>query len=284
MGVFALLSGLFSCSGGKNYTADDIVSVSTSYYGTEREPVYSFALRKKYDIIQRKDIWFFSANCRAGEEKDHYTSFSFFPLPADEADEFFTLIREEGEIARLRKYHKPLNIFRIPDAPSRSSGVTFSDGSTIEKNTALGEKTLDYLYALADRHFETAESGALKSVCITSNAMEYSDCYMFSIDKEDGVWFLSCEAVIDEDLICVGEKELQIGEGDAEAILAVVREQQLVGRVMQYEKPEDDGTFWLDETTYGTSLLFTDGSWVHASIEHGDELVEAFRCLVRKYK
>ncbi len=282
--VFALFSGLFGCSGGKNYTADDLVLVSTAYYGTERDPVYSFALRKKHDIIQSKDIWFFSANCRVGEKKDHCTSFSFFPLPTDEADRFFTLIRDEGEIVRLRKYHNPLNFLRISDAPSRSSGMTFTDGSKIEKNTALGEKIIDYLFNLADRHFEAAESGTIKSVCITSSAMEYSGCYMFSIDKVEGIWFLSCDAVVDDDRICVGEEELQIGESDAEEILAAVKEQQLVGRVMQYEEPEDDGTFWLDETTYGTSFVFTDGSRVHAFVDHGEKLAEAFRCLVRKYK
>ena len=284
MGLLSLFSGLFGCGGDKSPTVDDIVLVNTSYYGMEREPVYSFALRKKYDILKKKDIWFFSANCRVGEKKDHYTSFSFFPLPTDEANEFFTLIREEGEIARLRKYHNPLSIFHISDAPSRISGVTFTDGSTIEKNTALCEKILDYLYALADRHFEAAERGILKSVCITSSAMEYSGCYMFSIDKKDGIWFLSCNAVVDDDLVCVEEEDLQIGESDAEEILAIVREQQLVGRVMQYEEPEDDGTFWLDETTYGTSFVFTDGSRVHASVDHGEEIVEAFRCLARKYK
>ncbi len=282
--LLSLISGFPGCGGGKNYTAEDIASVSTAYYGTEKNPVYSFALQKKYNARQRKDIWFFSASCRVGEKKDHYTSFSLFPTPTDEAEEFLALIREEGEIARLRKHCNPLRIFHIPDAPSRSCVISFADGGTIEKNTALGEKALDYLFSLADRHFEAAENGIIKSVCITSSAMEYSGCYMFSIDNKEGIWFFSCDAVVDDDCICVGEETLQIAESDAEEILAVVNEQQLLGRVIQYEEPEDDGTFWLDETTYGTSFGLADGSRVHAPIDHGDELTEAFRCLVRKYK
>ena len=282
--LLSLISGLFGCGGEKSYAAEDIASVSTAYYGTEKNPVYSFALQKKYDALQKKDIWFFSASCLVGEKKEHYTSFSFFPTPTDEAEGFLALIREEGEIARLRKHCNPLRIFHIPDAPSRSCVISFADGGRIEKNIELGDKVLDYLFALADRHFEAAESGNLKSVCITSNAMDYSYCYMFSIDKEEGIWFLSCDAVVDDERICAEEEALRIGDGDAEEILAVVREQQLVGQVVQYEEPEDDGTFVLDETTYGTAFVFTDDSRVYAPIDHGDELTEAFRRLVRKYK
>ena len=37
--------GLFGCGGSKKYTADDIVLINTVYYGTEMNPVYSFALK-----------------------------------------------------------------------------------------------------------------------------------------------------------------------------------------------------------------------------------------------
>ena len=47
--VFALLPvfGLFGCGGGKKYTSDDVVLINTAYYGTEMNPVYSFALKKE---------------------------------------------------------------------------------------------------------------------------------------------------------------------------------------------------------------------------------------------
>lgn len=38
--------------------------------------------------------------------------------------------------------------------------MTFSDGNTVEKETMLGDRALNYLYVLADRYYEEAESSA----------------------------------------------------------------------------------------------------------------------------
>ena len=154
--VFALLPvfGLFGCGGGKKYTSDDVVLINTAYYGTERNPVYSFALKKE------KDGWLFSADCLVGSQKDHYTSFGSFPITAEDAEGFLRIIREDGETERLCRYRNPIRIFNKSDAPARSSGMTFSDGNTIEKETMLGDRALNYLYALADRYYEAAESSA----------------------------------------------------------------------------------------------------------------------------
>ena len=154
--VFALLPvfGLFGCGGNKKYTADDIVLINTVYYGSERNPVYSFALKKD------EDCWLFSADCLVGEQKEHYTSFSAFPITAEDAKDFFRIICEDREIEKLYKYRNPIRFFHISDTPSRSSAMTFSDGYTIEKETAIGNRALNYLYALADRCYKVAESPA----------------------------------------------------------------------------------------------------------------------------
>ncbi len=154
--VFALLPilGLFGCGGGKRSTADDVVLINTAYYGTEMDPVYSFALKKE------KDGWSFSADCLVGRQKEHYTSFGPFPITAEDAEGFLRILCEDGEIERFCRYRDPLRIFRRSDAPARRSGMTFSDGNTIEKETALGDRALDFLYALADRYYEAAESSA----------------------------------------------------------------------------------------------------------------------------
>ena len=154
--VFALLPvfGLFGCGGGKKYTSDDVVLINTAYYGTEMNPVYSFALKKE------KDGWLFSADCLVGRQKDHYTSFGSFPITAEDAEAFLHIICEDCEIEKLYKRHNPIRIFNSSDAPTRSSGMTFSDGNTIEKETMLGDRALNYLYALADRYYRAAESAA----------------------------------------------------------------------------------------------------------------------------
>ena len=150
--ILSLLLGLFGCGGNKKYTIDDIVLVHTGYYGMESNPVYSFAMRKE------EDNWVFSASCRVGSNKDHYTSFSSFPITDEDAQGFLQIIREDGEIERLFKYRNTIRIFHISDAPVRSFGMTFSDGNSVEKETRLGDRALDYLYALADRYYEEAET------------------------------------------------------------------------------------------------------------------------------
>lgn len=146
--------GLFGCCGSKKYTAGDIVLINTAYYGSGRNPVYSFALKKE------EGCWFFSADCPVGNQKEHYTSFASIPITSEDAEDFLRIICEDGEIERLYKHRNPIRLFHISDAPARSSGITFSDGNTIEKETPLGDRVLNYFYLLADRYYEAAEGSS----------------------------------------------------------------------------------------------------------------------------
>lgn len=252
--ALSMFSGLFGCSGSKNYTADEVVSFYTSYSGMERYPVYSFALRKE------DENWLFSASCYVGSRKEHYTSFSSVQIPPEDAEGFLEIIREEGEIKRLRKYREPIRFFHISDAPMRISGMTFTDGSSIDKETAFGDKTLDYLYALADRHYEAAEKIEIRAVSVHSSCMDHSSSYSFTIEKEGDDWFFSFDAALNLDGAHMEVENQRIGESDAEEILRIIKEKQLVTRVKEYEEPPDNDIFALDETTYRTSFEFTDGS------------------------
>ena len=152
--AFLPIFGLFGCGESERNTADDLVLIHTVYYGTERNPVYCFALKKE------ENGWLFSADCLVGEQKEHYTSFESFPIPTEDAAELLQIVSEEGEIERLYKHRNPIRFFHISDAPTRSLGMTFSDGSTMEKEAILGDRALDYLYVLADRYYKEAESAA----------------------------------------------------------------------------------------------------------------------------
>lgn len=152
--AFLPIFGLFGCGESERNTADDLVSIHTVYYGTERNPVYCFALKKE------ENGWLFSADCLVGEQKEHYTSFGSFPIPAEDAAELLQIVSEEGEIERLYKHRNPMRFFHISDAPTRSLGMTFSDGSTMEKEAILGDRALNYLYVLADRYYKAAEGSA----------------------------------------------------------------------------------------------------------------------------
>ena len=273
--ILSLLLGLFGCGGNKKYTIDDIVLVHTGYYGMESNPVYSFAMRKE------EDNWVFSASCRVGSNKDHYTSFSSFPITDEDAQGFLQIIREDGEIERLFKYRNPIRIFHISDAPVRSFGMTFSDGNSIEKKTKPGDRALDYLYALADRHYKSAESVEVTAVSIHRNCMDYSSSCSFCLEKNEGVWLFSFDAEIDRSGGHTEAENQRIEEDAAEEILRIVKERQLVTRVKQYEVPPDDDIFALDETTYWTSFEFADGSSIDAPIDAGAELIDAFYSLAK---
>lgn len=273
--ILSLLLGLFGCGGNKKYTIDDIVLVHTGYYGMESNPVYSFAMRKE------EDNWVFSASCRVGSNKDHYTSFSSFPITDEDAQGFLQIIREDGEIERLFKYRNPIRIFHISDAPARSFGMTFSDGNSIEKKTKPGDRALDYLYALADRHYKSAESVEVTAVSIHRNCMDYSSSCSFYLEKNEGVWLFSFDAEIDRSGGHTEAENQRIEEDAAEEILRIVKERQLVTRVKQYEVPPDDDIFALDETTYWTSFEFADGSSIDAPIDAGAELIDAFYSLAK---
>ena len=275
MSILSLLLGLFGCGGNKKYTIDDIVLVHTGYYGMESNPVYSFAMRKE------EDNWVFSASCRVGSNKDHYTSFSSFPKTDEDAQGFLQIIREDGEIERLFKYRNPIRIFHISDAPARSFGMTFSDGNSIEKKTKPGDRALDYLYALADRHYKSAESVEVTAVSIHRNCMDYSSSCSFCLEKNEGVWLFSFDAEIDRSGGHTEAENQRIEEDAAEEILRIVKERQLVTRVKQYEVPPDDDIFALDETTYWTSFEFADGSSIDAPIDAGAELIDAFYSLAK---
>ena len=275
MSILSLLLGLFGCGGNKKYTIDDIVLVHTGYYGMESNPVYSFAMRKE------EDNWIFSASCRVGSNKDHYTSFSSFPITDEDAQGFLQIIREDGEIERLFKYRNPIRIFHISDAPARSFSMTFSDGNSIEKKTKPGDRALDYLYALADRHYKSAESVEVTAVSIHRNCMDYSSSCSFCLEKNEGVWLFSFDAEIDRSGGHTEAENQRIEEDAAEEILRIVKERQLVTRVKQYEVPPDDDIFALDETTYWTSFEFADGSSIDAPIDSGTELIDAFYSLAK---
>ena len=276
--VLSLLLGLLGCSGNKKYTADEVRSFFTSYYGTGRYPVYSFAMQKQ------DENWLFSASCYVGEEKEHYTSFSSFLLPLEDAEGFLEIIRKEGEIKRLRRCRGPIRLFSVSDAPMCSAGMTFTDGSSIEKETTYGDKALDYLYVLADKYYAAAEKlePEICAVSVDCSCMDYSSSYSFTMKKEGNDWFLSYDAAIDDSGIHTEVQDQQIGEADAEEILRIVKEQQLITSAKEYEELPDEEVYALDETIYRTSFEFADGSSIDAPIDAGNELVQGFYQLAKR--
>ena len=200
MSAVFTVSALFGCGGSRKYTVDDIIAFHTSCYGMASNPVYAFVLRKQ------DENWLFSASCWVESREDYYTSFSSFPIPTEEAEKFLEIIREEDEIRRLRKYRNPIRFFHIADEPMRSSGMTFTDGNSIEKETKLCDRAIDCLRDLADRYYEAAEKAESESIKneLTSVSVRLKDTepwrsHFFTLKKDGDHWYFSFECSFGED-------------------------------------------------------------------------------------
>ena len=284
LSIISVISGFCGCSGSKSRTVGNIASLATVYYGMESSPVYSFSLQKKNDILQKKDIWYFSASCAVGEKKDRHTSFDFFPLTAEEAEKFLAVLSEEKTVTRLRMSIDLSRIFRAADAPSRNTVIVFENGSRIEKNTDLGEKTRNFLYELADRHCAEAEKGTIESFSVSSSCMDNSFSYFFMLEKNEDAWYFSFDAAFEaKEYARVEKNDVRLDDSEAERIFELVGKHGITNAVLQYREPEDNGEFWLDATEYNTSFVFVDGSRVHAPIEPGSELTGALYKLAENY-
>lgn len=279
--VTLLFSGLFGCGGtGKT---EEVVSFYTSSYGMARKPEYAFAL------YRQDGAWYFSASCHVNSPYNHDTSFGSFPLPAKDAAGFLAVLREEGEIERLRNYRTPLltrllaNTSLISDGATRYSGMTFADGSSLERNTRVSARVLDALYDLAEKHCREAESVELQAVSIRRDSPDPDGSYFFTLETDGYDWFLSFGAVLDgTGGYTQGEKwRLEVYEEDE--IFRIIREEQLVARVKRYEKSANERENACADATYQTSFRFADGSSLCAPIHAGTELVDAFYSLAETH-
>ena len=283
MSIFSLLSGLFGCGGSGQSTSSEvnqIVSFSTtSQSSMSRRPTYAFALHKK------DGEWFFSADCYVDNPQSHYTSFSSFPIPAEDAQGLLKIIDEEQELQRLRNYREPFltRLFAplLLDGGWDYTRVAFTDLEPLEREILPCDKVRDYLRDLAEKHCQAAESVEMKAVSINRSCMDHSSSYSFTLEKDGDHWFFSFDAAIHRSGAHTEVKGLRIEDDAAEEILRIAKEQQLVNKVKQYEQPPDDGIVLLDETTYQTSFRFMDGSSIYAPIDAGDELAGAFYSLAQ---
>lgn len=271
--VSLLLSGLFGCSMLDHYIedeADEIVRYYASSYGMARRPTYAFSLRKE------EGHWFFSASCYVNSPWSHYTSFSSFQIPDKDAERFLALIRKNGEIGRLRKYRKPFwtSFLKLSDEPSDYSGMTFADSSRLERDTSPSQNVKEYLYYLAEKHCREAESVEICIVTVRSGKTDAEHPCYFTLETDGYDWFFSFSTILD----CAGgyaeEEKLPIQAHDAEEVLRIIKEQQLIVKAKEYKEPTEDSSTAPGEMTYQISFWFMDGSSISAPIYGETELMD----------
>lgn len=273
MSVFLVVSGLFGCESSKKHTVDDIISLHTSYYGMESNPVYSFALRKQ------DENWLFSASCNLKSREDYYTSFSSFPIPTEEAEKFLEIIREEDEIRRLRKYRNPIRFFHIADEPMRSSRMTFTDGNSIEKETKLCDRAIDCLRDLADRYYEAAERAESESIKneLTSVSVRLKDTepwrsHSFTLKKDGDHWYFSFECSFGEDSLPVKAENVRLSDEETDDVIRIIAKSDLISKASGYAEPPEDIDSITDRNVYITEFSLADGSGINSSLPAPDEL------------
>lgn len=89
------------------------------------------------------------------------------------------------------------SIFPISDGSTRYSGMTFADGSSLERNTRVSARVLDSLYDLAEKHCREAESVEIQAVSIRRDSPDPEGSYFFTLETDGYDWFLSFGAVLD---------------------------------------------------------------------------------------
>lgn len=122
----------------------------------------------------------------------------------------------------------------------------------------------------------------IKSVSVSCGHMDYSHSYSFYLRKAENGWLLDADYATDTEQSRTEYEACPVAEEDAKELLDTVREQDVIGKLRRYKKPRIKVQV-ADETTYYTSVLFTDGEQVAAATHISDDLVTCFYRLAEKY-
>ena len=122
----------------------------------------------------------------------------------------------------------------------------------------------------------------IRSVSVSCGHMDYSHSYSFYLRKAETGWLLDADYAVDTEQPRTEYEACSVAEDDAKELLAVVQEQDVIGRLWHWKKPKIKVQV-ADETTYYTSVLFADGEQVAAPTHISDELVTGFYRLAEKY-
>lgn len=110
------------------------------------------------------------------------------------------------------------------------------------------------------KHHELSE---VQNVYVGCGCMDYSYHYSFSVYYKDEKWLLDADCFIRDHMDPIEISGCEISSEDKDKLFNILEQNDLISYVEKYKKP---GQFFqaLDETTYGISIFFTDGSAFHA--------------------
>lgn len=136
------------------------------------------------------------------------------------------------------------------------------------------------LFGCAKAPDHTADD--IASLSISCGHMNYYHTYSFTLAKSEEAWLLSAGCFTDEEHPRVEFENLPVTAEDADRLLAIVREQDLIDSLRRYKAPK---LKWhlLDETTYYASIRFADGATVGGAVLISKEMESCFYRLAEKY-
>lgn len=120
------------------------------------------------------------------------------------------------------------------------------------------------------------------SVSSTCGHMDFSFSYSFYAVKNDGNWLFSASCAVDTDNPRIEFEDFPINSEDAQKLLRIIKTQNDLEKLRSYTKPIFKAQV-LDETTYYSSIFFSDGENVSAPKRLSDETIEYFYQLAKKY-
>lgn len=117
----------------------------------------------------------------------------------------------------------------------------------------------------------------IKSFSVSCGSMDNRQSYSFKIFQESDSWIF-CGECITSETENVSSFEKQIKNDEAEKLLNLVENSNLISVLFNYRKPFKK-IFVSDETSYFSTIVFSDGFSVSAPIFAGQDIERTFRSL-----
>lgn len=120
------------------------------------------------------------------------------------------------------------------------------------------------------------------SVSSSCGHMDYSYSYSFYAVKKDENWFFSADCAVDTENPRIEFEDCPITSEDVQELLRIINAQDDIENLKNYKEPLLNVQV-LDETTYNSSIAFSDGENVSAPKRLSDKTIEYFYWLAKKY-
>ncbi|MDD6203697.1 MAG: hypothetical protein PUC05_01685 [Firmicutes bacterium] len=119
-------------------------------------------------------------------------------------------------------------------------------------------------------------------VSVYCGHMDHSCSYCFSVRREQDRWLLDADCFTHGHNTETELEKCEVGNEDIDALFEIIQSSNLIAHAENYKKPRKSRIVVLDETTFGFSLTFTDGSQ-YMTDDCQPELRKYFYAIAERY-